>query len=412
MMLLAEALVRLLELWDDGLISQLPDALLRDRLPITLIQILNRTLMSQSIAGFGASNQLLEATAYAVLTLKTLASLPWLTRLSKEVFCRIDQGRQLLWRCGSNWSTTQYLWVEKVTYGSPILSEAYYLAAMFRTKQTRTWNRKVESLVPIVKKEETKITHLFCKLQCFQSESTWKISASILEALVFLPQLKCSSVKLLGGEQSAKNEYLSFIPCTWVAINNVQRLFLNTDLLWDMMVLTLRNFRVDEYMETTIAMLSESDLDEAKTVIQTLCDDWMAQRQIRTNDAGIDPFDRSALSPSILVPSQDTRTSPPTDSPSLSKIRATLVPYVDAILGHPQMACLSQQDHCALSKSLIVFLNSHIDQSLVNAFASRKPHALPPFIHWLHNIAAPSVSASFSFTFLTCLLGGLSNPME
>lgn len=44
-MLLAEALVRLLELWDRGQIDQLPDGLLQDRLPVTLAQILNQTLM-------------------------------------------------------------------------------------------------------------------------------------------------------------------------------------------------------------------------------------------------------------------------------------------------------------------------------------------------------------------------------
>lgn len=45
-----------------------------------------------------------------------------------------------------------------------------------------------------------------------------------------------------------------------------------------MMVLTLCNFRVDEYMETTIAQLGKPDLKEAKTVIQTLCNEWIAKK--------------------------------------------------------------------------------------------------------------------------------------
>lgn len=116
----------------------------------------------------------------------------------------------------------------------------------------------------ITEKEEKKVTHLFCKLRCFQSEPDWKIRACVLEGLVFLPQLRSSHTDVLGGEQSAKSEYQSFIPCTWVVVNIVQNLFLDTYLLWDMMVLSLGNFRVDEYIETTVAQLDEENLKESQ----------------------------------------------------------------------------------------------------------------------------------------------------
>ncbi len=68
MMLLAEAFVRLLELWDQGYLGQLPDALLQDRIPVILLQILNWTLMGESLAGLGGPDQALETMAYAVFS--------------------------------------------------------------------------------------------------------------------------------------------------------------------------------------------------------------------------------------------------------------------------------------------------------------------------------------------------------
>ena len=408
MMVLAEALIRLLELWDQDQMEELPDALLQDRLPITLIQILNRTLMGPRLAELEQSDQSIETLAYAVLTLKALSSLPWLSDLSEEILSQIMQWQHLLHTRGKRWIVPQSLWVEKVTYGSTFLCEAYYLAAIFKGMPTRAWTGKVKSLVQIRSKDEKRITSMFCKLQCFQSEPAWKIHACVLEALVFLPQLRSSLADVLGGEQSAKNEYLSFIPCTWVVVNNIQRLFLDTYLLWDMMVLTLCNFRVDEFMETTMAQLSEPDLQEAKFVIQTLCKEWATEKHASCNKATASAVPHSIATCASPPAHRETPTSPSTSPFILTDIRAALSPYVDVILGHPHIACVSKENHSALSTALSTFLTSHIDQLLTNALVStQNRHPFLSFTHWLHTIAAPSVSAPFSFTFLTCLIGGL-----
>ena len=118
MMLLAEGLMRVLELWDQGEVDQLPDTLMQDQIPVTLVQILNRTLMSQSQAETLKSNDL-ESTAYAVLTLKTLSSLPLLGGLTGHILSSIEQSQHFLLGRRDSWDRPQYLWIEKVTYGSP-----------------------------------------------------------------------------------------------------------------------------------------------------------------------------------------------------------------------------------------------------------------------------------------------------
>ena len=413
-MLLTEALIRIWELWDQDRITQLPDNLLGHRIPVTLVQILNRTLMGQCLASSGELQMPLETTSYAILTLKVLSPLPWPGNILEEILSNIRRNQQILHDSYIEWSKPQYLWVEKVTYGSTFLSEAYCLAATYSAKQSHTWTTKVESLLQVPLKEDKKVTHLFRQLRCFESEPAWKMHACVLEGLFFLPELKSAHSNILRGEQSAKNEYLSFIPCTWVAINNMQNLFHDTYLLWDMMVLTLCNFRVDEYMEATVAKLSESELKEAKNVIKTLCERWEGDEDPLLSSAiskAAKPSSTSNSPPTPQSLEEDTSTVKSTISPILADIRVALLAYISTTLGHPRIACAPQQARSALNTALQIFLNAHIDQSLTNTqFASKKP--IPhSFNHWLHTIAAPSVSAPFSFAFLTCLIGGLPSSM-
>ncbi|KAL8725342.1 MAG: hypothetical protein Q9166_007402 [cf. Caloplaca sp. 2 TL-2023] len=226
-------------------------------LSLTLVQILNRTLIAQSHVRSSESTQHLEVMSYVVLTLKTLSALPWPDTMLKDLHSEILLRQQFIHEGETNWHRPHHLWVEKVTYGSSSLSEAYCLAAMYSKKQAHTWTERGKSIFHVSPKEENKITHLFCGLQIFRSEPAWKVRNCVVEGLLFLPHLRSSHANVLGGEQAAKNEYLSFIPCTWVVVNNLRSIFMDTYLLRDMMELTLCNFRVDEYMETTLAQLNE-----------------------------------------------------------------------------------------------------------------------------------------------------------
>ena len=423
MMLLAESLIRVLELWDQSHLDQLPDSLLQAQVPIVLVQILSRTLIARDFAGRGETCEPVEATAYAALTLKAISSLPWLGLLKEDIIAKIEQSQNTIRECMNSWNKNQYLWVEKVTYGSPLLSEAYCLAALTEIKPPYSWTSKVNNLVQILEKDEKTVTHLFRKVRCFQAEPAWKIRTCVAEGLAFLPQLRSSHVDVLGGEQLAKNEYLRFIPCTWVVVNLIHKLFLDTYLLWDMMVRTLSNFRVDEYMETTIAQLGESDMNEVKVAIQALCNQRNAEADQISGVVTLGAVNQ----PTSKYPAPSTVTSPqeppPHQSahpPSVANVQAALSSHIDTTLSHPRITCALEQDRSTLGTALFTFLNSHIDQSLTNALflSQSQPPSSPapqgrishPFIRWLHTIAAPSVSAPFSFTFLACLTGGLSTP--
>ena len=125
--------MRLFKIWDQGHLDQLSKTLIHDGLPIVLVQILNRTLIDKGYATLGEANQYLEATAYAVLILKSISSLPWLESLREDIVSKMEQSQSFLRDCGTCWNKPQYMWVGKSTYGQPLISEAYYLAAMNKT---------------------------------------------------------------------------------------------------------------------------------------------------------------------------------------------------------------------------------------------------------------------------------------
>ena len=85
MMLLAEALTRLLSLWDEGFLEQLPETLLRDHIPVVLIQIFNHTLLTRHPNGSWGLNDSPETPAYAILTLTAVSPLSWFVIHNKEI---------------------------------------------------------------------------------------------------------------------------------------------------------------------------------------------------------------------------------------------------------------------------------------------------------------------------------------
>ena len=419
MMLLAEVLTQLLELWDNGHLEALLNTSWKHRVPIILIQIVNRTLIEQCSDGSWGKNQSVETTAYAILTLRVVSSLPWIDYISVHIVSAIQKGQNFLREHRSTWKTAQHLWIEKVTYGSSSLSEAYCLAAMRATRDPRDWSKSVKSLVQFPQKPAEDISRLFSSLEIFQSEPLWKIQACVLEGFLFSPQLKSARADILPSQKTFKNEYLNFIPCTWVIINNIQRIFLHANLLWDMMVLTLCNFRVDEYMETSMTKFEPADIDRVRLIIRTLCAEQDLKADYPLNHQLVDSGHVKSNDTSQLIrtdgdcPQDDTSWS---SKKWLADVRDVLSPYIRAMLAWPRIQEASNVDRSHLLFELETFLLSHLDQLQDNKLFSGQPDWSPHkattflkprsnFFTWAHTTGADSISCPFSFAFITCLVG-------
>lgn len=412
-MLLAEALMRILHLWDKGSLKLLPETLLRDRMPVVLIQILNRTLLTQKPNGAWDPDNCAETTAYAILTLRAVSPLPWYGLLKEEVSFAIKKGQQYLSQKPHEWAKPKYLWIEKVAYGSTNLSEVYCLAAMKLSEFQHSWSNRTDSLVEVSEKFVSRFMQFFRTLKEFQDEPIWKLKLSAIEGYVFLPQLKSAPMEILQRQKGAKNEYLNYIPCTWTLINNLRGLFLRANILWDMMVLTMCNFRVDEYMETVVANFGKDKLETTKSIVVRLCTENEAEKRQTRKRPHEDSVRRN------IVHSQSFDCSEAVETYDLAGFEAVISRYVRAMLNYPRIQDASSVDQSHVRSELQAFLLAHINQIQDNVRFSNgiswhtettgvfwTPKT--SYYNWANTIGAVSVSCPFSFAFFTCLLQSTS----
>ena len=127
-MLMMQASIRLLELWKAGCLSNFPENLITQTLYPVLSDLSTKTLSFQNRNGSWGDQSLQEETAYAVLVLVYSLHLPSMQHLNEELHLAIENGRAFL--RSSTKAAREYLWVEKVTYASEVLSESYVLAAL------------------------------------------------------------------------------------------------------------------------------------------------------------------------------------------------------------------------------------------------------------------------------------------
>lgn len=401
---------------------------------VILIQILNRTLLTQKAGGAWSPEKYPEITAYGILTLKALQSFPWHLSLQEAAASGIRSGQSFLDQSVAEWGKPAYVWIEKVTYGSARLSEGYCLAAMKVSRTSHTWSNRVKSLVDIPERSLAKLIQLFTTLEDFQNEPRWKLVASALEGYLFLPQLKLAGSRILPEQKGANNEYLAYIPFTWILVNNYHCLFLSANMLWDMMVLTVCNFRVDEYMESAVTKLSDACLEPVKAMIRHLCNARESDG-FQTNTTPLEhrptydihlPRTNGVAMNGQTAYGNDTQSDATEDSTAgtheqysvstLTSVRAVLSRYMEAMLNYPRIAGASTYDRSNFRSALCAFLLSHIAQIADNSsFATHSVwnadttsvFANPgqTFFNWAHTTGAESVSCPFSFAFLTCLLG-------
>ena len=417
MMLLAQTLMRLLRLYDDGSLCIGAEYLIQVRLHVVLIQILNQTLMSQNTDGTWDSNPSPEICAYAILTLVALQCLPQADLLESKTRSAIESGRQALLKSENEWTTPEYIWIEKVTYGSSALSEAYCMAAMNAPCRMLPWNEETKDLIAIPLKQAMMLRVFFNNLPEYLGQPGWKILASVIEGFAYLPQLKAARLEIFPRQKSANDKYLTYVPITWTLVNNCKGHFLDGALLWDMIVVSMLDYLVDEYLESVVAILSERDLASVEQIVKCCCKSPDVKRGVKRSldhmngDNGVSmngngEFKIAAVSDNGV-------------SEDLVSIEKILASYVRAMLDHPQIQRATASDQAVLRIDLQTTLLSHIEHFRDNKrFSSQEPHHehvatlfhTPRTSHyeWCHTTAAHSTASAPSFSFYICLLSDSS----
>ena len=417
-MLFTDAMLCFLEKYDSSTLDRPPQRLLQYRIPVVLIQILLQILTDQNKDGGWGKEGHPEVTSYAILTLNALSSFPWTDWVVEDLSSAIAKGRGYLVRKLNEWHKPQYLWIEKVTYASPRLSEAYCLAALKARPSSYKWSTQYLESTILLKTQASKLFTFFLNLPIFQSMPNWCLKLSVMEGFLFVPELKTFGTGILPHRNDMKNEYLSYIPSTWIVINNHRKLFFEPQFLWNMMVLTVFNFRIDEHVETELASLDEGQLLSVEAMISFLCTlENKEQSRMRNLSDGV-----SSRTPHELASNGHDSSQQNTEHSDASHLRShrVLKLYIEGMMRFEPVQSASLVDRAIFLTQLERFLLSHIRQvkdnrrfSTQNAAATSASVAVfqdptMSFYEWAYTIGAQSVSALMSFAFLTCLLGASS----
>jgi len=408
MMLLSQALTKLLRLWDQGHLSGFPGDLLQDKIPVVLYEMLVQTRRSQDADGSwgGQSN---EVTAYSILTLNYLAPLPWATALLPEVHEAIASGKRFLNEAADSWDKPDIIWIEKVSYGSTTLCQTYCLAAMNANIASEPWGDAVKQLTSVSLKAVEKFVYFFSTLPLFSQMPKWQLRAALVEGYLFLTRLKRQSEFIFPKLEETDEKYLEYIPFTWTASNYLQKTPLSANLLWEMMVVSMLNYQADEYMEAVVGKNFESNLFPVKEIIHELC----APAKTQTNGTK----EAHTNGTSTEIPTEngiENKEIPVNGTSVLSDVKSVLSRFTTYILTHPSLSTSTPHDISRLHTELRTFLLAHVthisDNSRFTAQSNHTSTSTAPFLtprtsyfDWVRTTSAEHTSCPYSFAFFSCL---------
>ena len=393
MMLCAQSLGRLLQQWDFHNALNTMEDIPCKRVPLVLTQILGRTMQSQESDGSWEHGSC-EITAYAVLTLVSLVGIPWMTDFRKShITPAIEKGKGYLRENHHRWNDAQYIWIEKVTYSSKVLSQTYCLAAMKVSPSEYSWSQNIQNLTGLPTKSITKLTQFFCQLPVFSKVPNNEVMVlmALLESYLSLPQLRCSIPAIFPRNDEAERNYLEYIPFTWISCSNLGTPF-DSAILMDMMVISALNYQVDQYMEAVIARDYAADFELIKDLISSLTED---ERNFTTK-------------PLTQMSESDDKASGEF-SKDPEGVLSALIAYITS---HPVIKRQPQTMRQRLLLSLRTFLHAHLTQLADNAGLSTLGAPSIPYYDWVHTTSAAHTSCHYSFLFFCCLINRPPGPWE
>ncbi|KAL8728452.1 MAG: hypothetical protein Q9181_005339 [Wetmoreana brouardii] len=323
---------------------------------------------------------------------------------------------------------------------SPVLSKTYRLAALKAAPSTHVWGTKVRDLADATAKGPLeKITKLFLQLSLFSHEPRWRLEASLIEGHLFYPKLKRDSPIIFPRKDMVKDEYLTYIPCTWTTVNNYRGNPLSGKILWEMMVLSMLNYQVGEFMEAVVGEAFKDNLEPVSDLIKDIC---------RRASNAVEGYDMSPETEQINETNGASKERPiaegngnvsesankkrrtnhmmATSSPDLLEIAETLEAFITHQTTYTLVKHSSPSDRKALVAELKTFLLVHVTQIEDNArFSSQhQQQSLDPtrgtavvsytppqtsYFTWVRTTSANHTSCPYSLAYLSCLLGGAAN---
>jgi hypothetical protein len=413
---------------------------LQEHIPMVALHILIKILHSQQNNGsWGGGN--CEVTAYAILALGWLSELPFIRAIRPEnygIAAAMARGKTYLHSQRNDWRIGSYVWVEKVSYASNMLSEAYCIAAALIPLPTmeRQGESRLQATIGLPDKMIQRMREtgsLLTRTSVMANIDPLLLYAAETQACYALGALQKQPVEIFPRAAKGKDKYLSMVPLAFTACAAAQGSFVELPILNEMMVLSILNFRADEYMEGVVEKHFVGNLDAVRDIVSEVLKDVAASTEAQ-GQATHRPEEGQAKTQQHH---SDKTTRVTSDhSHSVESIRNVMTRFARHVLLHKAVIASPASHQQRLAYELKTFLLAHIDHAEDNHRFYQQDRAEVPchghsqidkngyatagsdteqsvhtyqnpgrtFYQWVGSTSADHTSCPFSFAFFSCLV--------
>ncbi|KAJ7650649.1 Ent-kaurene synthase [Roridomyces roridus] len=387
LLLVAQSLTKFMLLFNDGHFAEFPDLLVQTKTPIVLFQALIRLLQGQGPDGSWGS---CEETAYALLALVKLASLPFVAIMHETIQRSIRSGREFLASTLTGELDTgdqSCLWIDKVNYRIPPVSFSYVISALNVSAapipdSSSTYGH-LDRLIFIPVKKVQGFSHFYGKMPLFRDCADWQLLAYIAEGYLYLPILEEVSKAVFKREGMDKEPYTEYIPFSWTAANAMRKKYSCPQNLFVLMTISLVNFQVDEFFDSMVQDEGTAALPALRKALDDIFAALYSGEDITSFDCGDGPY---------------------------SKMVGYLHKYICFIDNYPTSQRASHYDKEHLRRELKAYLLSMVQQTEDNTVYAAQTswntvlHPAHSYLKWVRTIGSEHISGFCASSLFICHL--------
>jgi hypothetical protein len=416
---LVEALVDLVSLLEQNKLLGIFDRDLQSRIVITLFQACLRPLLDQQADG--SWNQSIEETAYGILILTEARRVCFFDELRQPLDSAIERGVVFVNSISAH--PLNYIWIEKVSYASPLLTESYLLAALKAASSPPGASVGSSLGHNTSSARMDKHVKLFHQAQLFSSLPEWELRGSMIEAALFLPLLRAHRLDVFPRKDVEDDEkYFDVIPFFWTSSNNRARTYASTSFLYEMTTIALLNFQVDEFMEAVAGPAFQGRMSELRQLIHDMLPEEEAVKvngvKSHNGTDGIINTNGTNNTNGINGIKKDSRMSDiDAQDSSYDDVFTLLSRFTKHVLEHPSIQSASPWDRKVLKRELRTYLLAHVQQAEDSTRFEQQQDgqkqtstSSSTFFNWVRTTSADHISCPYSFHFVSCLLGASLTP--
>ncbi|KAJ6468469.1 Ent-kaurene synthase [Mycena sanguinolenta] len=387
MLLIAQSLCKFLSLFNQGHITEAPEIIVQTKAPIALFQILIRILQGQKSDGSWGS---CEETAYALLALSNLASLPFISIMRDTIQTAVHSGRDFLQLSFTDKQDTRdeiCLWIDKVNYRIPLVSYSYVLAALGATAapipDSSPKFGELDRLILIPTKRVQGFLHFYRKMPLFRDCKDWQLSAYIAEGYLYIPILEEVRKSVFGREGMGEEPYMEYIPFSWTSANSRTNNYSCPMSSFVLMTISLINFQVDEFFDSMVRDHGTAAQPTLRRAFDEIFDALDNNQSIADFDCGDGPF---------------------------STMVRYMYKYICFIVDYPTAQNASEYDkahHRRELKSYLLGMTQQTEDNAVYAQQTSWEIVLNPkssYLKWARTLSAEHISGLTSCYFFVCHL--------